>query len=174
MALPRSTQQQAVKLTPVLLRQPLWPQLPAGKPGHEGFPQEPGQGSGWVLHSPIQIARVWSSSFCWGRIKVTPAIPSESGNWDTLWFPPQPNTIGKTERELPHPLCTSPPFPRAGLLPTVLLITSEDFRDSRRHEGFYMHLNNNLASFLSIHPSLFPCSFACFLISFPFSWCSHQ
>lgn len=53
MASPVSSGQQAVMVTPVSLGQCRWLQLPAGKPGHEGFPQEPSQGSGWVLHSPI-------------------------------------------------------------------------------------------------------------------------
>lgn len=58
----------------------------------------------------------------------------------------------------------SPLFPRTGLLPTLLLIASEDLQDSQRQERFYVRLNNNTASFLSIHPSLFPCSSGCFSI----------
>lgn len=162
MASPVSSQQQAVMVTPVSLGQCWWLQLPAGKPGHEGFPQEPSQGSAWCStlpfrppeSRPVPFAEAGSKS-----LQPTPVnllIGACCGFHHNL-------ILWKESRNCLPPLL----FPRTGLLPTLLLIASEDLQDSQRQERFYVHLNKTLHP---SSPSVLPCSSACFPIFSSFSW----
>lgn len=70
-----------------------------------------------------------------------------------------------------------PSFPGAGSLPTVLLITSKDFQDLWRHEGFYMVLHGFKPTpqiLPTQNPSFSLVPFGCFPISSPVRCFSHQ